>query len=1559
MEDTPKSRQKAEFEVLKSIYGDQIYDQKSKAKSKDFKPLNFIIRLFPQKGSFDGLKEHEAFVDLNIKCSQHYPDGILEFNIDKGKGLSNALLEQLQKELIQKCQDLLGNEAIFELCQHVEEYLHKHYKPPEKSFYDEMIKRQEIEKIKNQEAKQLEDYQNQRDLQEEINKILSQQENFRRKSNSGSLNENVSRNNYLSNDRKEQASSESSDGIFCSHELSETLIFTKHKKQEILKGTCLDHPSQSCTVFIGFDKETGEHLVITEWVINLKNDTTLINREFSNIEQEFTTNIVKLKHQNLVEYKNLMFIFKEDNATVYVLSEFVVGINCDTLLQIDVTIDISILKLISKGILQALDYLHKKNIVHRNIKPSCIFINNKGVVKVSNYNIHRKISDLVYLSSCLNNDNKKTDIYNFGKIILSLLKGSPIYDDNLDISDSIPSDLNDFLRRCLAKEDRDRSSAYQLLQHQFFHIKPTVHFELDNKIKDIIPDDDISKNEISVDDLNLSHSQSRIANEFEFIEFIGQGAFGDVRKFRNKLDNRYYAIKRIKLNPKNKQLNKKIVREVQLLSRLNHENVVRYYNSWIETQEKNENFESDSEISSENPNKVPVIIKRDEFSFNDKIEELAPVIKVSVTYDSKSQMGFNNSLDDDSSDSSDDEGINAWNPRYNKESESDGIEFENEVSSKTKDESYKHGSRYFDDKPSFDNIIKIDYMYIQMEFCEKSTLRIAIDDNLYKDEERVKRLFREIVEGLAHIHQQGMIHRDLKPVNIFLDLQDHVKIGDFGLATTNLKSKMNDYSLTKSAVETFKEEGIDDESKTGNIGTTLYVAPELNSGSRVIYNEKVDIYSLGVILFEMSYKALNTTMERIKVLTGIRKKEIKFPDDLSDSLVEKHSLLIRWLLDHDVSKRPTSQELLQSEHMPPPVVEETELMDLIRHTLHHPELKGYKYLIASCFHQKLTAAQDITYDRDTNNAILNRPLNIYEQIREVTVMVFKKHGGQNIATPLLMPSSKFYGNLEYCVKLMTHGGGIVTLPYDLRVPFARYVAWNNIALFRRYSIERVYREKKFFGFLPRELYECAFDIVTPTPGTLMSDAEILYIMFEIVNEISALKSKNVVIHLNHAQLLCSILLYYGIKKDLQQEFILMFTDVKQEKLEKTKLHAYMMSLGLSETNVANLLSLLNSEIEVDNITTNFLMITKKKSTEASQMAKQALNDLKTVIQNTRSMGLNLEIVLTPGLVYNMHQYSGTLFQFVCEFRKKRQQNKMEVIAAGGRYDSMIASYRSMVRGNTFSRDISQSAVGISISLDKIVQAVQKSEALLERKNGFEIILASTGARQYLKEKVRILSCLWSLGINYTLLETSNYKEIEEIREELKVPNVIMFKDADPDTVILRSLEKDRFQEKSLTISELIEELQRLLKRTNNSFQENLNTKQDVNLARLDNKIERSHSNEPWVSIIFAKTEKLPTNLRKRHENQISSHLNEILQRLSGDVVVFALNVEGLVIKSLAAYLDFDSEESFQRSLSAVMEKHPKYKNTRDFCDDIFKQKNKFNKPIVILYSLINNIYKMI
>ena len=65
-----------------------------------------------------------------------------------------------------------------------------------------------------------------------------------------------------------------------------------------------------------------------------------------------------------------------------------------------------------------------------------------------------------------------------------------------------------------------------------------------------------------------SSGQSRLQSEFSFICNLGKGGFGEVFKVKNNLDSQIYAIKRIKLDQKNKQLTRKLRREVELLSRL-------------------------------------------------------------------------------------------------------------------------------------------------------------------------------------------------------------------------------------------------------------------------------------------------------------------------------------------------------------------------------------------------------------------------------------------------------------------------------------------------------------------------------------------------------------------------------------------------------------------------------------------------------------------------------------------------------------------------------------------------------------------------------------------------------------------------------------------------------------------------------------------------------------------------------------------------------------------------------------------------------------------------------
>ena len=76
-------------------------------------------------------------------------------------------------------------------------------------------------------------------------------------------------------------------------------------------------------------------------------------------------------------------------------------------------------------------------------------------------------------------------------------------------------------------------------------------------------------------------SRGRYVTEFEQLELIGEGGFGKVYRVRHLLDDNIYAIKKTVVNCEDPQ-DKKMLKEVALLSKLNHPNIVRYYQSWLE-----------------------------------------------------------------------------------------------------------------------------------------------------------------------------------------------------------------------------------------------------------------------------------------------------------------------------------------------------------------------------------------------------------------------------------------------------------------------------------------------------------------------------------------------------------------------------------------------------------------------------------------------------------------------------------------------------------------------------------------------------------------------------------------------------------------------------------------------------------------------------------------------------------------------------------------------------------------------------------------------------------------
>ena len=130
----------------------------------------------------------------------------------------------------------------------------------------------------------------------------------------------------------------------------------------------------------------------------------------------------------------------------------------------------------------------------------------------------------------------------------------------------------------------------------------------------------------------------------------------------------------------------------------------------------------------------------------------------------------------------------------------------------------------------FDIVVDDGRPFLVMEFVDGMTLSELIHRDGRIDPARVVSIAEDICSGLAAVHACGIVHRDMKPSNVFLTTSGAVKIGDFGIA-----SVASDVTVTR-AGEVF--------------GSAPYVSPEQVTGDPV--DARADLYALGCVMFEMA-----------------------------------------------------------------------------------------------------------------------------------------------------------------------------------------------------------------------------------------------------------------------------------------------------------------------------------------------------------------------------------------------------------------------------------------------------------------------------------------------------------------------------------------------------------------------------------------------------------------------------------------------------------------------------------------------------------------------------------
>jgi len=204
---------------------------------------------------------------------------------------------------------------------------------------------------------------------------------------------------------------------------------------------------------------------------------------------------------------------------------------------------------------------------------------------------------------------------------------------------------------------------------------------------------------------------------------------------------------------------------------------------------------------------------------------------------------------------------------------------------------------------------------IEMEFAEQgSILDLMTRLGICLLEDEVAEVTRQTLEGLAFLHSKHKIHRDIKCANLMLNNSGIIKIGDFGVSKQVDQNQLNNQT---------------------KIGSPCWMAPEMLEEEGGIYNELVDIWSLGITAIEMAEgKAPYSELSPFTVLVNITKNSpasLAEPDEFS----REFSDFISACLTKDPKQRPSAKELLKH-----PFVQKSSGPQMLIDMLHVSEEEG-------------------------------------------------------------------------------------------------------------------------------------------------------------------------------------------------------------------------------------------------------------------------------------------------------------------------------------------------------------------------------------------------------------------------------------------------------------------------------------------------------------------------------------------------------------------------------------------------------------------------------------------
>ncbi|CAL9184454.1 eIF-2-alpha kinase GCN2-like isoform X2 [Musa acuminata AAA Group] len=661
------------------------------------------------------------------------------------------------------------------------------------------------------------------------------------------------------------------------------------------------------------------------------------------------------------------------------------------------------------------------------------------------------------------------------------------------------------------------------------------------------------------------------------------------------------------------------------------------------------------------------------------------------------------------------------------------------------------------------------YLYIQMEYCPRTLRQVFESYSSFFDKDYAWHLFRQVVEGLAHIHSQGIIHRDLTPSNIFFDVRNDIKIGDFGLAKF-LKLEQLDHDQNF-PIETT---GVSMDG-TGQVGTYFYTAPEVEQSWPQI-NEKVDMYSLGVIFFEL-WHPFATAMERHIVLSDLKQKGVVPPSWAAK--FPSQATLLRRLMSPSPSDRPSAIEVLQ--HELPPRLEDEWLNDILRTIQTSEDTYVYDRVVSTIFdeerlitkyHYQQSGSANMTRDDPSFVQHAQFDTGFKDIVVAVSKEIFKQHCAKRFEISPLRILDGCYTFNRKTVKLLTQGGNMLELCHELRLPFVNWIAKSQKSFCKRYEISYVYR-RAIGRSTPSRFLQGDFDIIGGAPS--LTEAEVIKVALDIVARFFPPNAME--IHLNHGQVLESIWTWIGIPVELRHNVAELLSVIGSSCPQSTNRKSSWKFIRRQLLQDLNLSEALVDRLQITDLrfcgSADQALARLRGALSPDKPTSKALEELSALLRYLRIWGIEQSISIDVLMPPTETCYQNLFFQI---YLKESISSSSEafLLAVGGRYDHLI-----QWTWDSECKSIPPGGVGVSIALEKILLHSSVDIMPSRFESSTHVLVCSRGGGGLLPERMEIVAELWQANIKAEFLPQTDpsLKEQYEYASEHDIKCLIIITEA--------------------------------------------------------------------------------------------------------------------------------------------------------------------------------------